>query len=144
MTASRRLRAPDRDVILIFVTNMANYAVSGYEVDALDFIVKPVSYFPFTVKLERALGRLDGRVRPFVYRGRRGVRTAVRRAVRGGDEAHAHLSHDDGRSDRVRFAQERRERSARGPRSFFARARVSVEERGSAEKDGRAIGLRRF
>ena len=27
---------------------------------------------------------------------------------------------------------------ARGPRSFFARARVSVEERGSAEKDGRA------
>ena len=60
MTASRRLRAPDRDVILIFVTNMANYAVSGYEVDALDFIVKPVSYFPFTVKPERALGRLDG------------------------------------------------------------------------------------
>lgn len=60
MTASRRLRALDRDVILIFVTNMANYAVSGYEVDALDFIVKPVSYFPFTVKLERALGRLDG------------------------------------------------------------------------------------
>lgn len=60
MTASRRLRALDRDVILIFVTNMANYAVSGYEVDALDFIVKPVSYFPFTVKPERALGRLDG------------------------------------------------------------------------------------
>ena len=29
MTASRRLRALDRDVILIFVTNMANYAVSG-------------------------------------------------------------------------------------------------------------------
>lgn len=139
MTASRRLRALDRDVILIFVTNMANYAVSGYEVDALDFIVKPVSYFPFTVKLERALGRLDGRVRPFVYCGRRGVRTAVRRAVRGGDEAHAHLSHDDGRSDRVRFAQERRERSARGPRSFFARARVSVEERGSAEKTGAPV-----
>ena len=29
---------------LIFVTNMAQFAVKGYEVDAFDFVVKPVSY----------------------------------------------------------------------------------------------------
>ena len=32
---------------LIFVTNMAQYAVSGYEVNAVDFIVKPVEYYNF-------------------------------------------------------------------------------------------------
>lgn len=55
----RKLREKDKDVLVIFVTNMAQYAVAGYEVDAFDFIVKPVSYFNFSVKLKRALDRLD-------------------------------------------------------------------------------------
>ena len=38
---------------MIFVTNMAQYAVKGYEVAALDFIVKPVSYYDFALKMER-------------------------------------------------------------------------------------------
>ena len=61
MEAARRLREMDRSVILIFVTNMANFAVKGYEVDALDFIVKPVTYFPFSIKLDRAVKRLESR-----------------------------------------------------------------------------------
>ena len=52
---SRKLRATDKNVSLIFVTNMAKYAVSGYEVDALDFMVKPVDYFNFSLKLEKAV-----------------------------------------------------------------------------------------
>ena len=61
MEAARRLREVDRSVVLIFVTNMANFAVKGYEVDALDFIVKPVAYFPFSIKLDRAVKRLESR-----------------------------------------------------------------------------------
>lgn len=34
---------------------MANFAIKGYEVDALDFMVKPVRYFTFSVKLDRAV-----------------------------------------------------------------------------------------
>ena len=40
MTAARRLRELDKTVTIIFVTNTARYAVQGYEVDALDYIVK--------------------------------------------------------------------------------------------------------
>ena len=61
MEAARRLREVDRSVILIFVTNMANFAVKGCEVDALDFIVKLVAYFPFSIKLDRAVKRLESR-----------------------------------------------------------------------------------
>ena len=55
MTAARKLRASDSDVTIIFVTNMAQFAVKGYEVDAFDFIVKPISYLSFNLKLKRAL-----------------------------------------------------------------------------------------
>ena len=55
--AVRRIREKDKRVIVIFVTNMAQYAVKGYEVDALDFIVKPVQFSAFCMKLDRAVER---------------------------------------------------------------------------------------
>ena len=66
MDAAKRLRQMDKSVTLIFVTNMAQYAVSGYEVDALSFIVKPVSYTNFALKLSRAIGRIKSERAPFV------------------------------------------------------------------------------
>lgn len=57
MEAVRRIRETDKHVIVIFVTNMAQYAVKGYEVSALDFIVKPVSYSAFAIKMDRAIER---------------------------------------------------------------------------------------
>lgn len=59
MEAAKRLRAVDSQVILIFVTNMAGYAVKGYEVDALDYLVKPVHYGDFELKLRRAVARRE-------------------------------------------------------------------------------------
>ena len=61
MEAAARLRELDRAVTLIFVTNMAQFAVKGYEVDAFDFVVKPVSYANFALKLQRALNKLERR-----------------------------------------------------------------------------------
>lgn len=58
LETSRKLRELDKSVTLIFVTNMSQFAVKGYEVDAFDYIVKPVSYRDFTLKLERAITRL--------------------------------------------------------------------------------------
>lgn len=55
MEAARRLRDIDEQVVLIFVTNMAQFAAKGYEVDALDYIVKPFSYLDFERKLKRAV-----------------------------------------------------------------------------------------
>lgn len=61
MPTAERIRRQDPDVVLVFVTNMAQYAIRGYEVDALDFVLKPVSYYQFSTKLERALQRIQRR-----------------------------------------------------------------------------------
>ena len=42
----------------MFITNMTNYAIRGYQVDALDYVLKPVSYFAFSQKLERAISKI--------------------------------------------------------------------------------------
>lgn len=55
MSAARRLRALDGRVLLVFVTNMAQFAAKGYEVDALDYIIKPFSYNDFERKIRRAV-----------------------------------------------------------------------------------------
>ena len=61
MDTARELRQIDNKVAIIFVTNMAQYAVNGYEVDALDFIIKPVSYKDFSIKFGKAIKRIDKR-----------------------------------------------------------------------------------
>ena len=55
MAAARRLRADDPHTPIIFATNLAQYAIRGYEVDALDFIVKPISYYSFVMRMDRAV-----------------------------------------------------------------------------------------
>ena len=57
LAAARKLRECDKTVVLVFVTTLAQYAAKGYEVDALDFIIKPCSYQDFTMRLRRALAR---------------------------------------------------------------------------------------
>lgn len=58
MEAALRMRKLDTQVKLIFVTNMAQYAARGYEAEALDFMVKPVSYADFSFKMKRAMNAI--------------------------------------------------------------------------------------
>ena len=59
MDAAKKLREIDMSVTLVFVTNMAQYAVKGYEVGAVDYIVKPVSYYDFSLKLRRIVNYIQ-------------------------------------------------------------------------------------
>ena len=43
------------DVDIVFVTNLAQYAIQGYSVNALDYILKPLNYFSFSQRLTRCL-----------------------------------------------------------------------------------------
>ncbi len=61
MTAAEEIRKLDQDVIIMFITNMTNYAIRGYQVDALDYVLKPVSYFAFSQKLGRAISKMKNR-----------------------------------------------------------------------------------
>jgi len=55
MTAAKRIRSVDSEVVIIFITNMAKYAIRGYEVHALDFVLKPINYFMFILKMDNAM-----------------------------------------------------------------------------------------
>ena len=43
MSAAEEIRKMDTEVVIIFITNMPQYAIQGYRVDALDYVLKPVS-----------------------------------------------------------------------------------------------------
>ncbi|KWZ75526.1 LytR/AlgR family response regulator transcription factor [Alloscardovia omnicolens] len=55
MDAAYALRELDQKSVLIFVTNMAQFAAKGYEVNALDYIIKPYVYPDFERKIQRAV-----------------------------------------------------------------------------------------
>lgn len=67
MTAAMEIRKVDDEVVIIFITNMTQYAIKGYAVDALDFVVKPISYYAFSQCIDRAIGRMRRRARRFLY-----------------------------------------------------------------------------
>lgn len=63
LEAARKLREIDMGVCLVFITIMEQLAVQGYSVDAVDFMVKPITYFEFSLKMEkflRKISRKDG------------------------------------------------------------------------------------
>ncbi len=61
MSAAEEIRRTDKQVVIIFITNMPQYAIRGYAVEALDYILKPVSYFAFSQRLARAISRMKKR-----------------------------------------------------------------------------------
>ena len=61
MTAAEKIRELDQEVVIIFITNMPQFVMKGYAVDALDYVRKPVTYFAFSQRIERAISRMSRR-----------------------------------------------------------------------------------
>ena len=80
MTAAEAIREVDSEVIIIFITNLRQYAIRGYAVDALDYVVKPISYFAFSERLNRAVRRLKKRTKhTIIVKIRGGIRQQFHR-----------------------------------------------------------------
>ena len=75
MTAAEEIRKMDQEVTIIFITNAPQYAIKGYKVGALDYILKPVNYYAFSESIRRALGKI---------RVRRSEESFIRIPVKGG------------------------------------------------------------
>lgn len=75
--AATAVRRVDDAVIIIFVTKTAQYAVSGYAVQAQSYLLKPVSYFALETELNRGIDRLKRTVRESILIG---PRSAPRRS----------------------------------------------------------------
>lgn len=59
MKAAEEIRRHDEDVIFIFITTTVQYAVQGYLVDALGYVLKPVPYLAFAQIIKKAQGQLS-------------------------------------------------------------------------------------
>lgn len=63
LQTARELRKKDSSVVLIFVTFLAKYAIKGYEVDALDYVLKPINYNAFKMKIDRAVKKCRQKIK---------------------------------------------------------------------------------
>ena len=61
MEAAQIIRQRDEEVVFVFITSLAQYAINAYEVGALDYILKPVAYETFAMKFTRVIRRAEGR-----------------------------------------------------------------------------------
>lgn len=61
ISIAKEIRNGDSQVLIVFVTNMAQMAIRGYEVQALDFVVKPVNYYSFAMKMTNAFNIIRSR-----------------------------------------------------------------------------------
>ena len=77
MTAATRIREVDQDVIIIFITNMPQYAIKGYQVGALDYILKPLSYYAFSQTMKRAIGRRKSSEKKYIVASERGMKQKI-------------------------------------------------------------------
>ena len=55
MSAARAIREVDREVVLVFITSAAQFAIHGYQVGALSYLMKPLPWFAFSQELDRCL-----------------------------------------------------------------------------------------
>lgn len=57
---AEQIRARDEEAVIVFVTNIAGYAIDGYRFAASDYILKPLKYAEFYLKIGKVLTRLSG------------------------------------------------------------------------------------
>lgn len=55
MEAARRIRERDDAVVIVFITAAPQYAIKGYEVGALSYLLKPLPWFAFKQEMKRSI-----------------------------------------------------------------------------------------
>lgn len=59
LATAKKMRHANPECYLFFVTDLAQYAIKGYEVDAIDYIVKPVVYDHLKSRLDKVCRLLE-------------------------------------------------------------------------------------
>ena len=65
MEAAEEIRKLDHEVVIIFITNMPQYVMDGYKVQAFDYNLKPITYYAFSRTLLQAMERMAARNRQY-------------------------------------------------------------------------------
>lgn len=67
ISLAKRIREKDSNVGLVFITNMAQYAINGYEVSAIDYILKPLDYYDFALKFNKIINFVKRNISNYIY-----------------------------------------------------------------------------
>ena len=65
MAVAEEIRRRDSKVLIMFITHMAQMAIRGYEVQAVDFVLKPVNKYALLLKMQRIRKSLSQRKEAF-------------------------------------------------------------------------------
>lgn len=93
MELAAEIRKHDSRVVIVFVTNMARYAVNGYRVGAIDYVLKPISEFDFSLTMDRVISSVE-RIREeksYTVKSREGVTTLSASDIRYIESLNRHL-----------------------------------------------------
>ncbi len=61
MDVAKSIRKADPHAVIVFITQTAKYAINGYEVNAFDYMMKPIEYTQFSIKFGAAIDVIDNR-----------------------------------------------------------------------------------
>lgn len=67
LETAKRMRKLDPACCLVFVTNLTQYAVEGYQCDAYDYILKPIQYESFAFRIQRAVTLVQKRQKGYIF-----------------------------------------------------------------------------
>ena len=143
MDGAKKLRECDPEVPLVFVTGLMHYAVKGYEVGALDYLVKPYSYEAFAMTFSAAVKKSENAEQSVTVRNMNGyVRIPLSSVYYIEVNKHRVLYHTDGGTVDVWGSMKTAE-SALPPRLFAkcgASFLVNLSYVRSVEGDVAAVG----
>ncbi|BDR53902.1 DNA-binding response regulator [Bombiscardovia apis] len=74
---ARQVRRKDQSVVIVFITSAPQYAINGYEVGALSYLLKPLPWFAFSQEIKRSIAQVRGRVEESIIVGEAGKSTRV-------------------------------------------------------------------
>lgn len=82
MAAARLLREFDNQLLLVFVTGYGDYVFDGYQVDALDYLIKPVKKDKLALVLQKVRHLLEVRTPDtFTFRGTDGTYRLLKKDI---------------------------------------------------------------
>lgn len=59
LEVAEKIREKNKDVVIFFCTRLTRYAIFGYQVEAMDYIIKPLRYSSMKLRLDKAIRRVQ-------------------------------------------------------------------------------------
>jgi len=93
ISLAEEIRRHNDRIIMVFVTRMARYAVSGYRVGVIDYVLKPISEYDFSLTMDKVMAAFEriSRETSYTIKTREGITTLIASDIYYVESARHHL-----------------------------------------------------